>query len=180
MLKKIFLACFLFLFNFCVFADIVGSNTGYKIPRFLSLKSDEVNLRIGPSTKYPIIIKYTQQNLPIKIIDENKSWREIIDYEGNRGWIHKTLIKGERFAIIKEGKLFKVKVFNKPKGKNIGEIGKFNIVKIKKCLTNWCLINFNSNKGWVNKNNLWGVFESEEINIPFYQNIIIFFWKLNF
>ena len=173
MLKKIFLT-FLLLSNFYVFADIVESNTGYAIPRFLSLKSDEVNLRIGPSTKYPIIIKYTQKNLPIKIIDENKLWRKIIDHEGNKGWIHKNLIKGERFAIIKEGELLKGKIFNKPKGKNIGEIGKFNIVKIKKYFTNWCLISFNSNKGWINKNNLWGVFESEEINIPFYQNIINF------
>ena len=35
-----------------------GPETGLDIPRFVALKSNDVNLRVGPSLNYPIKIKY--------------------------------------------------------------------------------------------------------------------------
>ena len=165
-------------FNF-LSAENIGSNSGYKIPRFLSLKSDETNLRIGASLDYPIILRYNHKNIPIMIIEENEKWRKIIDIENNEGWIHKDLIKGDRYAIINQPYTSNTHILDKPEGKVVGEIGKRNIVKIKKCLSDWCLINYNQINGWINKENLWGVFKSEEINVPSYQKIINFIWQLN-
>ena len=71
-ISYIFACCFLF-----VNAEELGSDTGWKLPRFVSLKSDEVNLRVGPSTKYPIVVKYIVKNLPIEIIEENNKWRRV-------------------------------------------------------------------------------------------------------
>ena len=98
-------------------------------------------------------------------------WREIVDIYGNKGWIHKSLLKGERYGIINsENKI--TEVFNYPNGKNIGEIGNNNIVKLKKCLSDWCLIIINRKKGWVNKKNIWGVYKSEIYNVDFFQPLI--------
>ena len=69
--------------------------------------------------------------MPIEIIDEYKDWRKINDYEGNIGWLHKKLIKGERFAIVKTPYQEALQVFNKPKGNSIGKIGKRNILEKK-------------------------------------------------
>ena len=148
------------------------------MPRFVSLKSDEVNLRVGPSINYPKELQYIQKNLPIEIIDEYDLWRKITDIDGNKGWVHKSLIKAERYAVINQPYEEKVQIFNKPKGKVIGKIGKRNIVKIKKCLKKWCLIEKNKNKGWVLKINLWGVYDNEKINVPFYQYLINKYWEL--
>ena len=41
----------------------VGKETGLDIPRYVSLKSNDANIRIGPSTNYPIVIKYIQKTL---------------------------------------------------------------------------------------------------------------------
>ena len=71
-------------------------------------------------------------------------------------------------------------MFSKPNGFPIGEIGELNIAKIKVCLKNWCKIKFGRHTGWINKKNLWCVYEKEEVNIPFYQPIINLIWKLNF
>ena len=49
---------------------IIGKDSGNPIPRFVSLKSNETNLRIGPSTNYPIILQYSYKNIPIMVIDE--------------------------------------------------------------------------------------------------------------
>ena len=37
---------------------------------FLSLKNNEVNLRLGPSFEYPIKLTYNKKYLPIIIIDK--------------------------------------------------------------------------------------------------------------
>ena len=54
------------LFSFNLFAKN-GPVTDLNLPRFVSLKSSDVNLRVGPSTNYPILIKYIQNNLPVEI-----------------------------------------------------------------------------------------------------------------
>ena len=179
MIKLIlFFLFFCLLFN-TSYSNEIGQVTGYKIPRFVSLKSDEVNLRIGSSTNYPIIVKYVTKNIPVEITDEYERWRKIRDMEGNEGWIHGDLLKGDRFVIIIKNNKSIIHMYSKPDGVPIGEIGESNIAKIKVCLEKWCKIKFESHKGWVNKKNLWGVYEKEEVNIPFYQPIINLIWKLN-
>ena len=155
MILKI-LITFIVFFNFSyLYANNIGSETGYKLPRYVSLKSNEVNLRIGSSKNFPIKLKYTKKNFPVEIIEEYQQWRKINDFEGNMGWIHESLLQGDRYALVnsKNKMLF---IYNKPNGKLIGEIGNHNIVKLKTCLEKWCLINFELGKGWVNKKKIMG------------------------
>ena len=174
-----FILLFSCFYNFTIIAK-TGTVTGLDIPRFVSLKSNNANLRIGPSVNYPIEIKYVKKNLPIEVVEEFDVWRKVKDYDNNIGWLHKSLIKGDRFAIINQPYNENIQILNKPRGKIIGEIGKNNIVKIKKCLTDWCKIKIKKKNGWVNKNNLWGIYKDEKINVPFYQTIINQLWKINF
>tara|TARA_B100001142_G_scaffold293789_1_gene313603 strand:+ start:28 stop:582 length:555 start_codon:yes stop_codon:yes gene_type:complete len=169
-----------FILSYYIFplkAQIIGSETGFKIPRFISLKSNDANLRLGSSKNYPIILKYTSKDLPLEILDEYEDWRRIIDINGNEGWMHKNLLKGDRSAIINTDT---ANVYNKPHGYTVGQIGRNNIVQLKKCLIDWCLIKKNKNHGWILKKNLWGVYQDETINIPKYQFVINLFWKIGF
>ena len=174
---KNFTLIFILLFSFSINAEKRGSVTGLEIPRFVSLKSDKSNLRNGPSKNYPIKLRYTFKNLPLKIIEEYDLWRKVIDFENNEGWVKKSLIKPDRYAIIDTPYSENVQIFSKPEGIMVGKIGERNIVKIKRCLKKWCLITINKDKGWIIKSNLWGVFEKETFNIPFYQPIINQYWK---
>ena len=176
---KIFIICLILINTSFTSAETLGNETGLKIPRFVSLKSNNSNLRVGPGENYPIKLKYIVANTPVEIIDEYIDWRKINDYEGNNGWLHKSLIKGKRFAIVNTPYQEGLQVFNKPKGKNIGKIGKKNVLEVKTCLMNWCKIKYRKNTGWVNKLNLWGIYDSETINIPFYQPIINIIWGIN-
>ena len=56
--------------------------------KFLSLKNNEVNLRQGPSFKYPIKLIYKKKYLPVLILDTSETWRKIKDFNNNYGWIH--------------------------------------------------------------------------------------------
>ena len=124
---KIFIICLILFYTSFTSAETLGNETGLKIPRFVSLKSDNSNLRVGPSENYPVKLKYIVANMPVEIIDEYKNWRKIKDYEQNEGWMHKSLIRGKRFAVVNTPYQENLQVFNKPKGENIGKIGKKNI-----------------------------------------------------
>jgi len=153
-----------------------GSVTGFDIPRFVSLKSDEINLRVGPSVNYPINLKYITKNLPIEIIDEFDVWRKIRDHKDNTGWIKKGLLKGDRY-VLAGIKSDDTKNFNYPMGKPIGIIKKNNILKLEKCLENWCYVSHKDMQGWVLKDNIWGVYKKEIYKIKFYQPIINLYWN---
>ena len=155
-----------------------GPVTNLQLPRFVSLKSDNVNLRIGPSLNYPLVLKYTQKNLPIEVIDEFDVWRKVKDHENNIGWLHKSLIAGERFILTINKNQFIKNIYNRPNGKVIGIVKQNNILNLERCLIHWCLISHRDIKGWLSKEFIWGVYESEVYNKRFYQPIINQYWKI--
>ena len=154
-----------------------GTVTGFDIPRFVSLKSNEINLRVGPSINYPINIKYIRKNFPIEIIDEFDLWRKVSEHEGNTGWIKKGLLKGDRYVLtgIKKNE---AKIFNRPNGREIGLIKKNNILKLEICLEYWCYISHQDINGWVSKDGIWGVYKDELYQIKFYQPLINQYWRI--
>ena len=155
-----------------------GSVTGLDIPRFVSLKSDDANIRVGPSVNYPIKLKYVFQNLPLEIIDEFDVWRKSRDHEGNIGWIHKSLIKGDRFILINYDTNRDTNLFNIPNGKIIGIIKKNNILDLNLCILNLCKVTQNKFSGWLLKKNIWGVYDSEFYNVLFFQPLVNQYWKI--
>ena len=159
-------------------AKSIGGSSGLKLPRFASTKSDESNLRVGASIDYPKKLTYIIQNTPLKIIKEHEKWRKIIDIDGNQGWLHKSLLKGNRYGIIKTYHNQPAQIYNKPMGITTGIIGNRNIIKINKCFSLWCFISYNKFSGWINKKNIWGVYEEEEFNMPFYQFFVNLYWEV--
>ena len=122
---------------------------------FLSLKKDEVNLRQGPSFKYPIKLIYKKKYLPVIILDKSGPWKKIKDFENNTGWIHTVLLSKKKSAInIKNNSVLykKPTIFSKPIAKL--EIGR--LVLIKKCKEEWCKIASGGFSGWIFKDSLWG------------------------
>ncbi len=122
---------------------------------FLSLKKNKVNVRYGPSLESPIKYIYKKINLPIKQIDQKENWRRIIDSKNNSGWIHLSQLKKINSIITLEDKiLFKdPSNFSKP----LANIKKGRLLIIKRCDSKWCKIETENFKGWIKKNNVWGL-----------------------
>ena len=174
---KLIILIVILCFNFNLYGK-TGSVTGLDIPRFVSLKSDEANIRVGPSVNYPIKLKYVLKNLPLEIIDEFDVWRKSRDHEGNIGWVHKSLIKGDRFILVNYNTNKDVKLYNIPNGKIIGIIKKNNILDLNLCILNWCRVTQNKFSGWLLKKNIWGVYDTEIYNVKFYQPLVNQYWKI--
>ncbi len=159
------------------YANNVGKQTGLDLPRFISLKSNESNIRVGPSKNYPITLKYIIKDYPLKIIEEYNDWRKIIDFQNNTGWIHKSLIKSERNGIIISGDNKEVYIYNNVFGWIIGEISNGTIVNLSKCKLNWCHVSKNNRKGWIKKEYIWGIKNSEVFGVGVFQTLTDYYFK---
>src|SRR5215210_6113510 len=74
--------------------------TGLPVPRYVSLKTDRVNLREGPSKDHRTAWVFQRAGLPVEIVAEYETWRRIRDSEGTEGWVLHSLLSGRRTALI--------------------------------------------------------------------------------
>ena len=150
--NKYFLIFLLLFFLALFFTSKSFSNENLN---FLSLKNTEVNLRQGPSFEYPIKLIYKKKYLPVVILDKSGTWRKIIDFKKNSGWIHISQLSKKKSAINTKNNsvLYKKStIYSKPVATL--EIGR--LVLIEKCKVKWCKITTGDFKGWVFKSSLWG------------------------
>ena len=77
-----------------------GSVSGLPVPRFVSLKSDRVNVRAGPTKDQDVRWVYTRAGMPVEITAEFENWRRIRDWEGAEGWVYHSLLSGKRSAVV--------------------------------------------------------------------------------
>ena len=139
-------------FSFLLFSSNINANENKE---FLTLKNVEVNLRHGPSFKYPIKLIYKKKHLPVIIIDKFETWRQIKDFENNSGWIHISQLSKKKSAInIKNNTIIykNSTIYSKP----IAKLQKGRLVLIKKCKLKWCKITTGDYTGWIVKEILWG------------------------
>ena len=149
MFKKIFFIKILVTFFLLSSFSFVNSEE-----IFLSLKKNKVNVRYGPSLESPIKFIYKKINLPIKQIDKKENWRRIIDSKNNSGWIHWSQLKPINSVILQKDKI----LFKKPSNfsRPLANIKQGRVLVVKKCIGNWCKVQTENLKGWVDNKNLWG------------------------
>jgi len=154
-MKKINKNCVFFYILFIFFNFFLSASLSNEDIKFLSLKNNEVNLRLGPSFEYPIKLTYNKKYLPIIIIDKSEAWRKIKDFEKNSGWIHISQLSKRQTAINYKNNSI---LFKKPTiySKPIARLETGRLVLINKCNLKWCKITSGDFNGWINKKYLWG------------------------
>src|SRR6267143_4782108 len=70
------------------------TTSGLPLPRYVSLKSDHVNVRAGPTKDNDVAWIYTRSGLPVEITAEFENWRRVRDSEGSEGWVYHSLLSG--------------------------------------------------------------------------------------
>ena len=177
MIHKIILTLLLGMFCASAGAQNIGRVTKLPIPRFVTLKSNKVNMRNGPSKNYPIKLQYKRKGYPLEIVLEFENWRKVQDVDGVIGWIHKGLLAGSRSIAI-TGNKYANKSLNKfQKSRELllfrhPDETSYPILRmqfgvlanIKKCTKQWCKVSASGISGWAKKANLWGVYDSEIID----------------
>lgn len=140
-----------------------GAAEPLPLPRFVSLKSSEVNLRTGPGTRYPIDWVYQRRGLPVEIIAEFDNWRRVRDSEGVVGWVHRALLSGRRSALVAPPE----RIFRRAPEASAPALFRAKsgvLVEIISCDGAWCKVSHGDTKAWTKQGGLWGVYPGELID----------------
>lgn len=163
MLRSFLSACLIMVLGWAsgaALADERGPVTNLPLPRFVSLKAAEGNVRRGPSLTHRIDWVFKRRHMPLRITAEHGHWRRVEDKEGFGGWVHYSLISGNRTVVIEQDML---PLHARPDGnapiKVALEAGV--IAELDKCGLDWCRLNAEGYRGWAPKAAFWGVTPEE-------------------
>ena len=136
------------------------STSGLPIPRFVSLKGEPVNMRAGPGVRYPIRWVYVRRNLPLMVTAEFEFWRRVRDVDGAEGWIHKSLLRGRRMAIVTaDGQMLRVEP--RADAPPAAEAERGVIAELVACQGEWCRVEAGEVSGWLPRSAIFGALPDE-------------------
>lgn len=145
----------------------VGTATGLPVPRYVSLRAGQVNLRQGPSKDHGTLWIYRREGLPVEITAEFETWRKIRDSDGTEGWVLHSLLSGKRTAIVspwsKDGL---IEIRERPNGESAlaARLEPRVVGQIRKCDQNWCRVTGKGFDGYAPQKELWGVYPNEHLD----------------
>ncbi|WP_425592011.1 SH3 domain-containing protein [Epibacterium ulvae] len=141
-------------------ADKRGPVTNLPLPRFVSMKAAESNVRRGPSLTHRVDWVFKRRGMPLEITAEYGHWRRVQDRDGAGGWVHYALLSGARTVLIEED-LLQVRARPDPQSQVTAAFELGVVARLGECSRDWCKISADGYKGWVQKHQLWGVAPDE-------------------
>ncbi len=141
-------------------AAAAENEASQKVPRFVSLRSDQVNLRVGPGENYPIEWVLTRKDMPVEIIRQFENWRMIRDWQGTEGWVHERMVAGKRAVVVKGG----IRTLHRqpdPASPAVARAEPGVVARLLECRADWCRVEAADHTGWVQRGDLWGVYPDE-------------------
>jgi SH3-like domain-containing protein len=151
-----------------------GPVTDLPLPRYVSLKTDRVNLREGPSKDHSTRWVFQRAGLPVEIIAEFETWRRIRDAEGAEGWVLHSLLSGRRTALVMpwaKSETAPVTLFERAAddAEVVARLLPNVIINVRQCTGTWCRVTVISEHnrdlgGFIRQDKLWGVYPNERLD----------------
>jgi len=145
-----------------------GPVSGLPLPRYVSLKSDRVNLREGPSKEHRTSWVFQRAGLPVEITAEFETWRRVRDADGTEGWVLHSLLSGRRTVLVSPWSKNKSEPFSLRDAANEGgavvaTLEPGVIANVQSCQNAWCRVTTNKITGYIRQDRLWGVYPNESV-----------------
>ena len=135
-----------------------GTVTGLHLPRYASLKTDDVNMRSGPGSRYPVLWTYKRRELPVRIEREFDIWRLVEDMDGTRGWLHQATLTGRRTFVITGTEARELRSEASDSSAAVAVLKPGVVGRIRACDANaaWCQVQVGEYRGWLARADFWG------------------------
>ena len=147
--------------------DAAPTASGLPVPRYVSLKSDHVNVRAGPTKDNDVAWVYTRSGLPVEITAEFENWRRVRDSEGAEGWVYHSLLSGRRTAVITMKSKDDLATLYERADSGSAVTARLQagvVAQVKHCGSGWCHVIGNGFDGWIEQPRLWGVYADEKVD----------------
>lgn len=130
-------------------------------PHFASLRSEKVNMRSGPSGDFPIQWVFMRRGLPVEIVASFDIWRKVRDFDGTEGWVHQQMLTGRRNVMV-TGAVRDLRRDPDPASGIVAQLEPGVIASVAHCDMAWCELKAGGYKGWLKREELWGL-EPDEV-----------------
>jgi len=146
-----------------------GSVTGLPVPRYVSLKTDRVNLREGPSKEHRTRWVYQRAGLPMEVTAEFETWRRVRDADGTEGWVLHSLLSGRRTALVapwskNKSETFPMRSAAADEAGVVAQLQPGVIANVASCAGSWCRVSVGNINGYIRQERLWGVYPNEKVD----------------
>ena len=163
-MRLLFALLFALLLPPCAPAVAAAESTGLPLPRFVSLRSDPINLRSGPGERYPVDWVYSRRHLPVEVVAEFETWRKIRDWEGTEGWVHQSLLSGQRTVLI-TGQTRALRAGADDGAAIVALVEPGVIGRLSQCPLDdgYCRVDLGSLRGWLRRDEFYGLYDGENL-----------------
>lgn len=130
--------------------------SGLPVPRYVALKHDPANARVGPGDDYKLLWVYHARGLPLLVVEETAEWRRVRDPEDGLAWVHKRVLDGERTVMRTQPS--DLALLDRPAadGRVQAVLASHAIATLNTCKSGWCRITADHASGWAPQTALWG------------------------
>ena len=145
---------------------ILGSGAGFAagsveaLPRFASLHSDKVNLRAGPGDRYPVEWVFVRRDWPVEVFGQFDHWRHVRDWQGTEGWVHEKMI-GSRREVVVAGDIRGIRQSPDIGAALLARAEPGVVAQLLECRAGWCRVAAGDITGWIEREDIWGVYPTE-------------------
>jgi SH3-like domain-containing protein len=120
----------------------------------LAVSAPVANIRSGPGTSHNVLWK-VEKYFPLRIIEKSGEWYHFEDFEGDKGWVHQSLVS-KISAVITKKDACNIRSGPGTGNKIIFTVEKGIPFKVLNRKGNWIHIEHaDGDKGWIHKSLIW-------------------------
>lgn len=126
------------------------------VPYWAAIDTDELNMRVGPSTRYRIDWVYHRRGVPVKVLRTREGWRYVEDADGTRGWFVGRMLTRTRHAIVTGDEAVAIRAEPRAGSALKWNVAPGNVGLLGECEAGWCEIDVDGHAGWIDADRIWG------------------------
>jgi SH3-like domain-containing protein len=120
----------------------------------LSVSAPVANIRSGPGTHHNVLWK-VEKYFPFQVIEKSGQWYHFKDFEGDKGWVHQSLVS-KISAVITKNDACNIRSGPGTSNKIIFAVEKGIPFRVLKREGSWIYIEHaDGDKGWIHKSLVW-------------------------
>jgi SH3-like domain-containing protein len=146
----------------CAVAADRQTPSGLPVPRYVTLKFNEVNARSGPGDDYAARWVYRVRGLPVQVVAETAEWRKVCDPEGGSAWVHRRTTDGHRGVIRMSAQSLALHAKPDPGSPVVAILAPRSMAALDKCKNGWCRVQGQKRYGWTPQAEVWGTADAAQ------------------
>lgn len=143
------------MFALLFFCGFVAAAAPVRAQQMVSVSRDEINVRTGPGPRFSATWSL-MRGFPLRVIARRGLWLNVIDFEGDRGWVFRPLVGLTPYHIV-AAKAAVLRARPSTRSRVLGALTYGDILMTLGTRAGWVRVREAHGKtGWVARRLLWG------------------------